>query len=237
MVTSEAVERLVQTGNGVDQVTYLDPHDFNQGTRRSSSTPARISPGSGAPTATGRPSGKSSTTPAGRVHRRLLSDPSADAYVNGSVVNFVPAGRPIPGAYNVWLNDGSKQDGQVTPQGLPALTAAGLYDPAKVAYQFGGDDTFVWLGFYLATVTGKLDANAPQVDPSFLFTDKGFALSRLAQLRASHKVDATPISSPRSSTRARTARRTRTTPTARRRSSTGSPASRPRASRRSRSTP
>jgi|CXWL01.1.fsa_nt_gi hypothetical protein len=85
-VTSEAIERLARFNVPVDQVTSLDPHDFDQG----------ILPVDGAQRLfeLGNPSGYGASVWSNVVF--------ADAYYQ---TEFAPDGRPIPGAYNHLVND------------------------------------------------------------------------------------------------------------------------------------
>ncbi|MBI5760604.1 MAG: hypothetical protein HZA46_18970 [Planctomycetales bacterium] len=85
-VISEAVERLATFSIPVDQVTYLDPHDFDQG----------ILPVDGSQRLyeLGKPSGYGAT-----VWQNVAF---TDVYYQ---TEFAPDGRPIPGAYNVLVND------------------------------------------------------------------------------------------------------------------------------------
>ena len=128
-VTSEAVERLAAFNVPVDQVTYLDPHDFDQGLTYD--TAQRLSD-------LGQPTGYGAST--------WNNVRFTDAYyqtrtLNGSAVldSLVPDGRPIPGAYNVWL-DTELPSASPNPYG---------------AFDVAGDHSYVWSGFYLATVTGS----------------------------------------------------------------------------------
>jgi hypothetical protein len=86
VVTSEAVERLATFSIPVDQVTYLDPHDFDQG----------ILPVDGSQRLyeLGKPDGYGAT-----VWQNVAF---TDVYYQ---TEFAPDGRPIPGAYNVLVND------------------------------------------------------------------------------------------------------------------------------------
>jgi len=88
-VTSEAIERLARLGVPVDQVTYLDPHDFSQDlvfdTAQQQFT-------QGKPQPTGAPIGYGAT-----VWNNVAF---ADVYYQTFGSDELPQGRPIPGAYN-----------------------------------------------------------------------------------------------------------------------------------------
>ena len=94
-VTSEAVERLAYFDIVVDQVTYLDPHDFDQ---------------SGIPVdqdqrlfELGKPDGYGAVA-WGNVE-------FVDVYYQTRTIPAIPEGRPIPGAYNTLLNDDPRISG------------------------------------------------------------------------------------------------------------------------------
>ena len=94
-VTSEAVERLAHFGIPVDQVTLLDPHDFNQGLG-----------------VDGRMAQSSLNQPAGYGATKWNNVSFMDVYLqtrgaNSSAIPdvVVPLGRPIPGAFNMLLDD------------------------------------------------------------------------------------------------------------------------------------
>ncbi|MAE63770.1 MAG: hypothetical protein CMJ18_05815, partial [Phycisphaeraceae bacterium] len=166
VVVSEAVERMAFYEIPVDHVTYLDPHDFDQGL---------VVDG------------------AGQLDRAALPDgygaavwdnvAFADAYyqtrgANGAGTNgvdvpevVVPKGRPIPGAYNFLIDDTNH------------LPAANAYQNLNVF----GDHRYLWEGFYLSTVNGTApesqsgtkDTPAPaQAIPSTL----GYAFSQVAEV-------------------------------------------------------
>ncbi|TWU31778.1 dockerin type I domain-containing protein [Novipirellula artificiosorum] len=84
-VTSEAIERLARFEVPVDQVTYLDPHDFNQGIGFD---------GEQELSTLGLPAGYGATV--------WDNVEFADVYYQ---TEFLPDGRPIPGAFNTFVND------------------------------------------------------------------------------------------------------------------------------------
>jgi len=161
-VASEAVERLGYFDVDVDHLTYLDPHDFDQGLVYDSAQDfdslAQL-PGYGV-----------------AVWDNV---DFADVYYQTRATNgpdlsdsLVPAGRPIPGAYNYWLNDSTSQ--------LPDSP----YDELNIF----GDHEYVWAGFYLSTINGETpqanetaaltkDTPAPEnaIDPN----ETGYVYSRL----------------------------------------------------------
>ncbi len=94
-VTSEAVERLGKYNISVDHVTYLDPHDFSQGLEFDTEQKQYL---------LGR--GIGGLGYGAQVWNNVSF---TDVYfqTRGSSSTFglaVPEGRPIPGAYNVFLN-------------------------------------------------------------------------------------------------------------------------------------
>ena len=128
VVTSEAVERLAYYNVPVDHLTYLDPHDFDQGLV--------------VDTAQDLGSHSAMDGYGAAVWDNVTF---ADAYYqtrgqNGSLAPdvVVPEGRPIPGAYNYYVSASDY---------LPA----GSYDDLNVF----GDHRYVWEGFYLSTVNGS----------------------------------------------------------------------------------
>ena len=151
-VTSEAVERLARFGVVVDQVTYLDPHDFDQDLLPIDGSQKLYT------------LGQPQLVPLGDDTRfnygvTVWSNVEfCDAYyqtrgrASDMVPGFVvPEGRPIPGAYNVPL-----QDGNQLPESYSLFSQE-------------SDHSWVWNGYYLATVTGSLseDVNGNgRLDPS-----------------------------------------------------------------------
>ncbi len=136
-IVSEAVERLASYQVPVDQVTYLDPHDFDQGL---------LFDGAQAQSVLGKPTGYGAT-----VWDNVAF---ADAYFqtrgeNGGLAPdaIVPLGRPIPGAWNFFLNNSDTPTTLATATVLPnnGNTEYGSFDAA-------GDHSFVWNTFYLASV-------------------------------------------------------------------------------------
>jgi hypothetical protein len=126
-VTSETVERLAYFGVPVDQVTLLDPHDFNQGI-------AGVDTFQGQYTV-GQPTGYGAT--------KWENVSFMDVYfqtrgLNGALVPdfVVPDGRPIPGAYNRFLDNE-----------LPS--AYGNFDTS-------GDHSYAWSVFYASSIPGAL---------------------------------------------------------------------------------
>ena len=85
-VTSEAVERLARFSVPVAQVTYLDPHEFDQGVLPVDGSQHLFD--------LGRPDGYGAT-----VWDNVAF---TDVYYQ---TEFAPSGRPIPGAYNVLVNN------------------------------------------------------------------------------------------------------------------------------------
>lgn len=151
-VTSEAIERLASFDVVVDHVTFLDPHDFDQELFGVDSGQRQD--------LLGQPSGYGAT--------RWDNVTFADSYYQtrgfgGLPFDVVPLGRPIPGAYNRFL-DGADE--------LPATNVYGILEPS-------GDHSYVWDTFYLGTVLGGLPAGA---DAPAAFTDwdnAGYRFSRV----------------------------------------------------------
>src|SRR5690606_24054466 len=128
VVTSEAVERLAYYNVPVDHLTYLDPHDFDQGMVTDS---AQL---------------LSRQAELDQYGAAVWDNVAfADVYyqtrgANGASIAdpLVPEGRPIPGAFN-FLVDATKH------------SPVGTYDDLNVF----GDHRYIWEGFYLSTVNGQ----------------------------------------------------------------------------------
>jgi hypothetical protein len=161
VVTSEAVERLAYYNVPVDHVTYLDPHDFDQGL---------LFDGAQQLSALGQPTGYGAAV--------WSNVAFADVYyqtrgMNGSSVSdtIVPEGRPIPGAFNFFIDAANH---------LPA----GSYGAMNVF----GDHRYVWEGFYLSTVNGAtpqanqmagLTEDTPAPATAIPTNSVGYAFSRI----------------------------------------------------------
>ena len=161
-VTSEVIERLAFFNVPVDQVTYLDPHDFNQGLGAD---------GQQMLSTLGQPFGYGATVWNNVAFTDVYYETRG---LNGELIpNFVtPEGRPIPGAYNQYLNAGSE------------LPKDGFLTNPYSSFDASGDHSFVWNGFYLATVMGvwpptTTDYPTPIPLPEALFdlTATGYAFS------------------------------------------------------------
>jgi Ca2+-binding RTX toxin-like protein len=138
-VTSEAVERLAYYDVPVAHLTYLDPHDFDQDLGFDASQ--RLFD-------LGQPQGDGDLAEHTDYGASVWSNVAfADVYyqtrnTNGVPLDgdaLVPGGRPIPGAYNRYL-DVELPDPDVHPYSLT--------DPS-------GDHSYVWTDFYWATVSDK----------------------------------------------------------------------------------
>ena len=171
-VTSDAVRRLAQYQVPVDQVTYLDPHDFVQPQSAIDSQQALYS--------LGEPQIAAATDPYYDLNYGVTTWNNVsftDVYyetrgANGTSTSKspdVPLGRPIPGAYNVLLT-GSSQ--------LPVVTTG--INPYSSYDSLFGDDSYVWDTFYLGTVLGSLPAGSPAPANFTNWTSTGFAFSALA---------------------------------------------------------
>ena len=92
-VTSEAIERLAYYGVPVDQVTYLDPHDFNQGLGFDGSQQLFT---------LGQPQFSDGSQGYGATVWNNVA--FADVYYQTEGSGLIPNGRPILGAYNTLMN-------------------------------------------------------------------------------------------------------------------------------------
>ena len=128
----------------MDHVTYLDPHDFDQGIPFGSETEQRL-------WQFGKPYFPLDAAASARQETFSYGASTwanvefADVYYQTRGLTsdlYVPEGRPIPGAYNQLLSAG---------HGLP------VWGWDKLG---GGDHTHVWNGYYRATVLGTEDLNA-----------------------------------------------------------------------------
>ena len=98
-VTSEAVERLAFFDVPVDQVTYLDPHDFDEENIPVDQNQRLFD--------LGKPDGYGATV--------WDNVEFSDVYYQTRPVPFVPQGRPIPGAYNEFMNEQSQVEDTFFP--------------------------------------------------------------------------------------------------------------------------
>lgn len=130
VATSQAVERLAGYNVPVDQLTLLDPHDFDQPDVPTFDDAQRLFE-------LGAPTGYGAT-----VWDNVAT---ADAYYQtrgeqgGAAALFTadPEGRPIPGAYNRFIDAAGE---------LPVTNPYGNGSES--------DHTYVWNQYYMATVTG-----------------------------------------------------------------------------------
>ncbi|MEZ6097972.1 MAG: SdrD B-like domain-containing protein [Pirellulaceae bacterium] len=143
VVVSEAVERLAYFGVPVDHVTYLDPHDFNQG--QVTDTGQQLD-------TLAAPDGYGAAVWNNVAFTDVYYQTrgSNGGFIDGADVpdEVVPKGRPIPGAYNYFIYYDDDDSG-TTGNYLPPVDN---YDERTVF----GDHRYIWEGFYLATVTGNL---------------------------------------------------------------------------------
>lgn len=148
VVTTEAVERLAGYNVAVDQVTLLDPHDFDQ-----ADVPIFDNVGTGGQSMEdlGAPNGYGATI--------WNNVDQADVYYQtrgnqgglAGVLTADPEGRPLPGAYNRLL-DGADE--------LPAGNPYGTFG-------VDSDHNYVNHTFYLGTVLGELPPGAdPPANPT-----------------------------------------------------------------------
>jgi hypothetical protein len=157
-VTSEAIERLARYNVPVDQATYLDPHEFDQPNLSDDVTMTTL----------GKPAGYGAT-----VWNNVAF---ADTYYETRGTNalgrdngIVPRGRPIPGSYNRFLDDGSElpDDGDGTQQQSPY--------PGDLS----GDHTYVWNDFYRATVEKALPLNGKAPEGNVEWDKTGYNFSKI----------------------------------------------------------
>jgi hypothetical protein len=158
-VTSEAIERLAAYDVPVDHVTYLDPHDFDQQNLAVDEAQRLFD--------LGLPGGYGATV----WDNVAFADVYYQTRGDGVVDMLVPKGRPIPGAFNYQLRDGH------------LLPDTGWFDSLYIwgGTDFGGDHSFVWSSFYIATILGSFDGlpKQPESIPAE-FGQLGYKLSRQA---------------------------------------------------------
>jgi hypothetical protein len=154
-VTSEAVRRLAFYGVPVDQVTYLDPHDFDQTGVPVDEAQRQFE--------VGRPPGYGAT-----IWNNVAF---ADVYYqtrghNGGSLpdSIVPNGRPIAGAFN---------DHQSATADLPPRDQYGAFDG-------GGDHSYVWDAYYQGTVEGALPAGKLAPQGAVDYQNTGWGLSQFS---------------------------------------------------------
>ncbi|MCA9140177.1 MAG: hypothetical protein KDB00_25570, partial [Planctomycetales bacterium] len=168
-VTSEAVERLAEFDYPVDQVTLLDPHDFDQERVPVDQNQQQFT--------LGKPDGYGATiwdnvafADVYYQNRNATGVPWPEALGPNP---FLPSGRPVPGAFNTYLDDE-----------LPKLDVFGRgYEEGN----FSGDHSFVWLCYYQATIEGALPTDCINpIYPIDVLPDlnSGFAHTRLANGQA-----------------------------------------------------
>lgn len=172
VVASEAVERMAAYQIPVDHLTYLDPHDFDQGLVSDSAYRTDFA---------GQPLGYGAVVwnnvDFADVYYQTRGANSAGDDVTSTLV---PQGRPIPGAVNFWID----------PDGLSYLpdpshsTNPTDYDEGNVL----GDHRYLWEGFYLSTVNGQTPASnslagltkdTPSPATAIPANDIGYAFSRV----------------------------------------------------------
>ncbi|MCA9092287.1 MAG: peptidoglycan-binding protein, partial [Planctomycetaceae bacterium] len=146
-VTSEAVEKLSQWSIHVDQVTYLDPHDFNEGLIFDAAQ-AQSNLGLPQPTSGNLGDGYGVSVWNNVEFTDVYYETRGSNDGSGLPDALVPTGRPIPGAYNKFLRDGNELP-ETSAIPIPGVGPYGLGDAS-------GDHSYVWSGYYLASVTGSL---------------------------------------------------------------------------------
>jgi hypothetical protein len=173
VVTSAAVERLARFEVPVDQVTYLDPHDYVQVGLSVDSHQSMSD--------VGAPDGYGAAV----WNNVAFTDVYYQTRGHGPAGTVVSEGRPIPGAYNRELRNGDE---------LPDSYAA---------TDVGNDHDYVWKTFYVGTVLGHrpdLSPNSakPDLDTEFAQHSTGFGLTRLGGGRLTRQAqEFAPISTTR----------------------------------------
>jgi hypothetical protein len=166
-VTSEAIERLAAYDVPVDQVTYLDPHDFQQVPIFDA---AQRMFDLGEPFRYGASVWNNVAFADVYYETRGLSgEPVLDI--------AVPRGRPIPGAYNQWLVNELPANPRATPNPNNAINPTNPYSTGDLA----GDHSYVWNCFYAATVLGSLPAGCAAPAATVVYASTGYAFSRVAR--------------------------------------------------------
>lgn len=159
-VTSEAVERLARYAVPVDQVTYLDLHEFDQ----------PFLPDDPSMTLLGEPAGYGATSWNNVAFTDTYYE-TRGTNASGRNQALVPRGRPIPGAYNLFLNDGAElpDDGDGTMDQSPYT-------------DLSGDHSYVWSGFYQGTVEQAVPTGQPAPEGAVDLTTTGYNFSKLGLL-------------------------------------------------------
>ncbi len=159
VATTEAVERLAAYDVAIDQVTLLDPHDFDQ-----SDVPNFLSPnydGLQRMFELGAPNGYGATIWDNVEFADVYYQTRGNQGTAASFATADPEGRPISGAYNRHLSDGEE---------LPTGNPYGLGTSS--------DHGYTWNTFYTATVTGNLPPGAAApADANLDFNSTGWAYS------------------------------------------------------------
>ncbi len=163
--TSEAIERMAAFDIPVDQVTYLDPHDFHQGDT-GIEKPANDFQMEQWTLGTG-PAGAAygatvwDNVKFADVYYQTTSEDSEDGWAGKILDQFIPEGRPIPGAYNVWLSADKLAGGSWS----------------------GGDHSDVWEQFYVASINDPFGSNR----------DSGYRFSRLGMAGGTGQTRPAPV--------------------------------------------
>lgn len=154
VVTSEAARRFIQAGHTIDQVTYLDPHDFVQ----SGTEIEFVDEAQAHSSIVGGYSGYGVNAWNGVD----FTDVYYETRGFGSTIDtIVPRGRPIPGAYNVFLDT----ELPVSPDSL------------------AGDHSYVWEAYYIASITGAIPSDQQGPATPFEFFKTGYQFQKNKQLR------------------------------------------------------
>ncbi|QDU86881.1 hypothetical protein Pla175_02350 [Pirellulimonas nuda] len=154
-VTSEAVERLAGYGVTVDQVTLIDPHDFDQSDVPTYDQAARLFD-------LGKPAGYGVTMWDNVAESDVYYQTRGNQGGLSSLVTADPEGRPIPGATNRLLDAADE-----LPPGNPYGT-----------FSTDSDHGYAWNTFYRGTVLGARPAGtAASATPNFNYNTTGWAHS------------------------------------------------------------
>lgn len=162
-VTSEAVERLAVYNIDVDHVTYLDPHDFDQ-----DDVIVDID-GAQAQFELGFPVGYGASVWRNVAFTDVYYETRGSNDGSGIPDALIPVGRPIPGAYNRFLNEGEE---------LPDLDTD-PYPSLPLGAWAAGDHSYVFACFYTGTISETLPTNCPTQEIPTVLGSTGYHFSKV----------------------------------------------------------
>ena len=155
VATTEAVERLAAYQVPVDQVTLIDPHDFDQADVPTYDDAQRMYE-------LGAPVGYGATIWSNVAEADVYYQTRGNQDPLVSIGTADPEGRPVPGAYNRHLDGGDE---------LPAGNPYGFGS-------LGSDHGYAWNTFYQSTVGGSLiSGGVAPAGGDFDYTQTGWAHS------------------------------------------------------------